>query len=106
MDGLTEKIQTDVAGLYFRSVLLPEGVMIPQHQHPYDHATLVASGKARLLVDGVWQGDYEAGEAIEIKAYHDHVFLSLAPNTRLVCVHHTKSAVAASRKEVEVCRGE
>jgi quercetin dioxygenase-like cupin family protein len=95
MEELVETIQEDVAGLYFRSVLLPEGVMIPQHVHPYDHATLVASGVAQLFIDGEWAGDYRAGQAVEIKANRQHHFIALAADTRLVCVHHTASAVAA-----------
>jgi quercetin dioxygenase-like cupin family protein len=95
MEGLVESIQENVAGLYLRSVLLFEGVKIPQHVHPYDHATLVASGSARLYVDGERVGDYYAGTAVEIKANHLHEFEALEDNTRLVCVHHTASAVAA-----------
>jgi quercetin dioxygenase-like cupin family protein len=95
MEGLVEKIQVDVAGLYFRSVLLPRGIRIPQHTHPYDHATLVASGSAILYVDGKFAGVHVAGEAIEIKANVQHEFESLNDDTRLVCVHHTASAVAA-----------
>jgi quercetin dioxygenase-like cupin family protein len=95
MDGLVESIQENVAGLYFRSVLLDAGVMIPQHTHPYDHATIVASGAAILYVDGIPVGKYEAGTAVEIKANKQHAFYSTAINTRLVCIHHTASAEAA-----------
>jgi quercetin dioxygenase-like cupin family protein len=95
MEELVESIQENVAGLYFRSVLLGLGVRIPQHKHPYDHATLVASGAVILYVDGVESGDYCAGEAVEIKANKLHEFESLMPNTRLVCIHHTASAEAA-----------
>jgi quercetin dioxygenase-like cupin family protein len=95
MEGLVEQIQTDVAGLYFRSIVLPAFVMVPQHEHPYDHATLVASGSVKLWVDGEFMGKFEAGQAVEIKANRKHEFLSLVDGTRLVCVHHTASAVAA-----------
>ena len=102
---ITEKIYADVAGLYFRSVLLPVGTMIPQHRHPYDHATYVGNGAVKLWVNGDLHGTYEAGEAILIRADCDHVFLALQPETRLTCVHHTASAEAATMKEVETCPG-
>jgi quercetin dioxygenase-like cupin family protein len=107
MEGLVESIQEDVAGLYFRSVLLPKAfTRIPQHVHPYDHATLVASGLVRVIVNGTTDGHtYKAGEAIEIKAHQEHYFISLADNTRLVCIHHTESAIAAQKVEVESCPG-
>jgi quercetin dioxygenase-like cupin family protein len=98
MEGLVEQIQTDVAGLYLRSIVLPAMVMVPQHEHPYDHATLVAHGSVKLWVDGLYQGQYEAGQAVEIKANHKHEFLSLVDGTRLVCIHHTASAVAAMER--------
>lgn len=82
----------EVAGLYFRSVLLPIGVKIPQHRHPYDHATYCGSGSAVMYVDGKRTRLVEAGQAVEIKANSFHEFESLENNTRLTCVHDTKSA--------------
>lgn len=102
---MTEHIQADVAGLYFRSVLLPLGMRIPQHVHPYDHATLVAQGAASLTVDGRYVGVYYAGQAIEITAGRQHEFMALEHGTRLVCVHHTASAEAASKVEPETYQG-
>lgn len=82
-----------VAGLYFRSVLLKlAGTIIPQHQHGHDHATYVGNGKVRLWVNKEWKGDYQAGQAIEIKAHQDHLFQALENDTRLTCVHNLKSA--------------
>lgn len=91
-EPIVENIQT-VCGIYFRSVLLKEaGTVIPQHEHEYDHATYVGSGKVRLWVNNELKGEYSAGEAIEIKAKQKHLFLSLEPNTRLTCVHDLRSA--------------
>lgn len=99
-EPIVETIQADVAGLYFRSVLLKDrDILIPQHVHPYDHATFVGSGSVRLFIDGVASGDFHAGTAIPIKAHQQHVFRSLEPMTRLCCVHHTESAIAAQQKE-------
>lgn len=83
----------EVAGIYFRSVcLVKSGERLAQHVHPYDHATLVGSGKARLWVDGKWIGDFEAGKAVKVEAHKRHEFMSLEDGTRLTCVHDTESA--------------
>jgi quercetin dioxygenase-like cupin family protein len=98
-EPIVEQIHPDVAGLYFRSVLLKDGgTSIPQHVHDYDHATYVASGSVRLWVNGEFKGDYGAGDVIRIGAGHQHTFCSLQPDTRLCCVHHTDSALSAARK--------
>ena len=90
---------TEASGLYFRSVTLPEaGTYIPQHNHDYDHATLVCSGKVRGWCDGVNLGVKSKGEVFEIRANHEHVFVSLEPNTTLVCIHNLESALSIKRK--------
>lgn len=83
----------EVAGLYFRSLLLPEiGLNVPQHIHPYDHATYCGNGSAAIYVDGKRTGTLQAGHAILVQAGKKHWFESLEPNTRLTCVHDTRSA--------------
>ena len=83
----------EVAGIYFRSFLLPyAGMHAPQHMHTYDHAMIVCSGSARLFVDGAAVKDYFAGEVVLIEAKKNHAFESLEPNTRFTCVHDTKIA--------------
>lgn len=92
-----ERIE-EVSGIYFRSVLLERGTVIPQHTHDHNHATYVGSGKARLWVNGVWRADYPAGHAVEVKAGQSHVFQALEPNTRLACVHDVASAESVRTK--------
>lgn len=97
-DFIVERIE-EVCGLYFRSVLLPHANMtIPQHIHDHDHATLVCSGKVRAWADGKHMGDFEAGQAMHIKALVAHFFCSLEPNTRLCCVHDIASAESVKAK--------
>lgn len=87
-----ERIE-EVAGIYFRSVLIPyKGMVADQHVHDHDHATFVGAGKVRAVADGKLLGDYEAGRAIEIKAGVYHQFEALEDNTRLACVHDIASA--------------
>ncbi len=91
MNELVEYID-EKCGLYFRSILLPmAGIKVPTHNHPYDHATIVGSGKARLHVNGLTR-DYDAGSVAELSAGANHTWESLEPNTRLICVHDTRSA--------------
>ena len=83
----------EVAGLYFRSILLPDvGLRVPQHVHPYDHATYCGNGSARIYVEGKETGVIVAGQATEVKANLKHEFEALEPNTRLTCIHDTRSA--------------
>lgn len=89
----------EVCGIYFRSVLLERpGIIIPQHVHDHDHATFIGSGRVRVWVDGNWYGDIDAGRAIPIKAGTQHVFQSLAPMTRITCVHDVASAMSLKEK--------
>lgn len=79
----------DVCGLYFRAICLENaGDAVPQHAHDHDHVTLIASGKARLWIEGVWVEDIHSFKVIEIEAGRKHVFQALEPMTRLVCVHN------------------
>lgn len=105
MEPRTEVIQENVAGLYFRSIVVPRGIRVPQHVHPYDHATLVAQGAVSVEIEGSYAGVYSAGTAIEIKAHQRHEFVSLEDDTRLVCIHHTESAEAAMLKPPETMGG-
>lgn len=89
---IVERIEEE-CGIYTRSIFLPQaGMRVPQHVHPYDHATYVGSGKARVWVDDVWVGDFEAGRLVPVKAGKRHEFLALEANTRLACIHDLKSA--------------
>ncbi len=93
-----ERIE-EVAGLYFRSVLIPSaGMRMQQHIHDHDHATFVGSGKVRAWSDGWLLGDFSAAMAVEIKAGATHVFEALEDNTRVTCVHNIASAESVKAK--------
>lgn len=88
----------EVCGIYARSILIPHaGAKVPQHEHEYDHATFVGSGRVRLIADGKLIGDFQAGQLIEVKAKTQHLFVALEPNTRLACLHITDSAEKAKK---------
>lgn len=95
MSEIVERIE-EVCGLYFRSVFLEqEGTIIPQHVHDHDHATYIGAGAVRVWVDGELLGDFEAGMAVPVSSGKFHQFQSIAPNTRLACVHDVASAESA-----------
>lgn len=90
----------DVGGLYFRAICLENvGDVVPQHAHDHAHVTLIASGKARLWIEGAWVADIPAFKAIEIEANRKHIFQALEPKTRLACVHDLKGEPYRVAKE-------
>lgn len=78
----------EICGVYFRGICLKQWDAVPQHSHDYAHATLVASGKVRVWIEGAYVGEVTAPKAIEIEAHRHHVFQALEPDTRLFCVHN------------------
>lgn len=95
-----ERIE-EVAGLYFRSVVIPQaGMSIDQHVHDHDHATFVGNGRVRAYGNGELMGEYDAGSAVEIRAGVYHLFEALEDNTRLCCVHDIASAESVKAKGV------
>jgi quercetin dioxygenase-like cupin family protein len=96
-----EYIEPDVAGLYFRSVVIDKaGTSIVQHVHDHDHATFIGWGRARGWADGLWIGDKGRGEAFEIKAGQEHLFQALEDNTLLACTHDHASAESVKGKGI------
>jgi len=88
----------EVCGLYFRSILLQEGMRVPQHAHDHDHATYIGAGEVRVSIDGKEFGVFKAGQAVPVKAGHIHEFLALKNDTRLACVHDVGSAESIKAK--------
>ena len=91
----------EVAGLYFRTVVLQKpGARAYQHVHDYDHATVCGSGRAILYVEGAITRIVEAGEVVLVKANKKHYFEALAAKTRLICVHDPVSAQSIKEKGI------
>jgi quercetin dioxygenase-like cupin family protein len=77
-------------GLYSKETVIPAGVKLTQHVHPYDHASALVSGKVLLEVDGICREVtgpamlmIEAGKAHGVTALTDVVWH---------CIHITKDA--------------
>jgi quercetin dioxygenase-like cupin family protein len=65
-----------------------KGSLVPQHEHAYDHLSMLASGSIRVAVDGKFLGVYHAPAGINIQAGKKHVFLTLEDNTVIYCIHN------------------
>lgn len=64
------------------------GSLVPQHSHEYDHLTLLATGRVRVLEAGVVTGEYSAPAGIVIKAGVKHLFETLTDNVTIYCIHN------------------
>ena len=74
-----------IGGIYTKEMHLPAGVVFAQHQHTYDHQSVLASGSVLLDVDGDIQ-KLHAPAIVNIKARTPH---SIVPLTAAVwlCQH-------------------
>lgn len=80
------------SGVYVRRSVIPEGATIRVHVHTYDHITILASGRGRLLTDE-GSRDVKAGECIEVKAGVRHAYRA-DEATVWFCVHSEKAEEA------------
>ena len=81
--------QVCVDGIFIKQMSLTKaGHIVPQHVHKYDHHTMLAHGAVRVWTDKAYSVDYEAPAPILIRAGHAHVFMALADDTVLYCIHN------------------
>lgn len=99
VDNSIVEFVEEKAGIYFRSLRMPRaGTVVSQHVHDHDHATLCGNGRAIMFVNGERVGELRAGQAAELKAGQRHSFITLKPDTLLVCIHDVASAESIKRK--------
>lgn len=90
----SKQFVTIAAELYFGSVVLERGDIIDEHVHPAPHATIIASGAARLWIDGEHSADLKAGQVVEMGADRHHAFQALENGTLIMCVWRAEVAEA------------
>jgi len=84
-----------VDGISIKQMLLPDpGMVIEQHSHDHDHATLLAAGSVRTWTGSKRPVDYDSPAMIEIPARTQHSFQSLEPDTVLYCIHNAERLLA------------
>lgn len=71
------------AGAFVKEMDLKRaGMVIPQHAHAYDHISYVANGAVEF------EGKrYDAPHALIVPANKKHTFISLEPDTLVLCIH-------------------
>jgi len=74
-------------GLYAKEMHLPQGHTAVSHVHTYSHLSILATGRAHLVADGVTQ-TLTAPCCIEIKAGVQHIIEALE-NLTWFCIHRT-----------------
>jgi len=75
-------------GIYLREIATADaGTLIPQHRHRWSHLSYLAAGAVRVWRDDELLGDFTAPDAIRIAAGAAHRFLTLEPDTLMLCVH-------------------
>lgn len=79
-------------GHYMRISEIPKGAGAALHVHDYDHQSVVAVGRGRLVSeDGV--REIGPGERIEVKAGARHAYIA-DEDTIWLCIHATSEAEA------------
>jgi len=83
------KFRAEADGIEVRHIHVHRaGTAVPQHSHEFPHLTVVAAGGMKVHLDGKFIGEYWAPSAINIPAETKHLFVTLADNTVIECVHN------------------
>lgn len=73
------------SGVYAKDTRIPAGIILIQHSHPYDHLSILASGKVILNVDG--KDEVITGPAcLNIKKGTEHSVTALTDSV-WYCIH-------------------
>lgn len=75
-------------GLYAKQMELKEGSFAVQHKHNYDHLSILAKGKVRVLFEGNLSKEYTAPACINIVKEVNHAVYALEDSVWF-CIHAT-----------------
>ena len=88
--------------VFIKSISVPRaGTVLEQHQHKYNHTSMIAAGAVSVWVDGKHRGDYTAPSGVLIEAGRNHFFRTLVDHTLIYCIHNL-----ARSEVVEVLDGD
>lgn len=76
-------------GLYAKQMVIPKGSIACQHKHNYDHLSILAQGKVRVLFDNDVVETYTAPACINIVKDVNHTILALEDSVWF-CIHQTE----------------
>lgn len=86
-DLVQREFSDEAYGIAIVSIYAPEAyTLIEQHQHSISHISYVAAGSVRASADGVEPVTLKAGDSMKVDAYKTHMFYTLEPHTRILCV--------------------
>jgi hypothetical protein len=87
-----QPIVTDLSvtdDIFVKSHLIPKAeTYLPQHQHAFSHASVIAAGSVRLWEGDMNRGLFKAPATVTILANRPHTFLTLEDNTVILCIHN------------------
>jgi quercetin dioxygenase-like cupin family protein len=76
-------------GVFIKQMVIAKRwTVVPQHEHAWDHTSMLALGAVALWRDGKFDRTYDAPTGIFIEAGVKHTFQSLVDNTIIFCVHN------------------
>lgn len=75
------------AGVYAKRIQFAAGQVAVSHVHRFDHLSILAAGRVRLIADGTTT-EYAAPAEIVIQAGHEHA-LEAITDAVWYCVHAT-----------------
>lgn len=75
-------------GLYAKEVELKAGTFAVQHKHTYDHLSVLAKGKVKVLFEGELSKEYVAPACINIVKDINHAVYALEDSV-WYCIHAT-----------------
>ena len=87
------------SGIYTKKMFLPKGYVAMSHKHKYDHLSILAQGKCKVITDD-GESVYSAGSMIEIKAGLHHEIVAIE-DTLWFCIHSTDVADDANGVLIE-----
>lgn len=74
-------------GVYMKETFIDKGYQFPQHEHPFDHLSVLAQGQAAVTVDGKTEV-YIGPKIIVIAAGKVHHITALT-DIVWICTHRT-----------------
>lgn len=86
-----QPVETDIKmadGIFAKQILVKKrGTVLPQHAHAWDHVSFISAGAVTVHVDGELLGTFGAPAGIVIKAGMKHLFVTIADDTVISCIH-------------------
>lgn len=90
-------------GIYAKKTTIPAGLSLGQHEHHFDHLSVLAKGRVIVEVDGEIK-EFIAGDYVEISSGKVHQVTTLE-DTIWYCIHAT-DCVDADEIDSVLIKGE